>query len=82
MLTQPSTDTREDDLLIQFFRRWAPFGGGPAEDIMVTFGITRSDYVQRLYTLACGSHIRRYPTEIKRQILRYCDVHQDSLFES
>ena len=47
--------------MVQSFRRWSAFGGGPAEDIMVNFGISKHEYEDRLYDLACSNRIRRYP---------------------
>ncbi|PBI86869.1 hypothetical protein BKP42_63190 [Rhodococcus erythropolis] len=32
---------REDDLLVDFFLRWSVFGGGPEEDILVSFEISK-----------------------------------------
>ena len=64
--------TREDDFMVQFFRRWSAFGGGPAEDIMVNFGISKHEYEDRLYDLACSNRIRRYPPEVKDLILTFC----------
>lgn len=64
--------TREDDFMVQFFRRWSAFGGGPAEDIMVNFGISKHEYEDRLYDLACSNRIRRYPSEVKDLILTFC----------
>ncbi|SED98746.1 hypothetical protein SAMN04490239_9508 [Rhodococcus koreensis] len=65
---EPDQSTREDDLLVQFFQRWAPFGGGSDEDIMVTFGVTRRVYVDRLRSLACSPRILRYPIAVRMQI--------------
>ncbi|SEE81197.1 hypothetical protein SAMN04490220_8459 [Rhodococcus jostii] len=65
-------NTREDDFMVQFFRRWSAFGGGPPEDIMVNFGISKREYEDRLYDLACSSRIRRYPQEVKDLILTFC----------
>ncbi|MFW0789563.1 DUF3263 domain-containing protein [Gordonia sp. CPCC 205333] len=36
------------DELIDFARRWAPYGGGSDEDILVQFGISEHEYFRRL----------------------------------
>ncbi|MBW4818409.1 hypothetical protein [Rhodococcus qingshengii] len=69
-------NTRDDDFMVQFFRRWSAFGGGPAEDIMVNFGISKREYEDRLYDLACSNRIRRYPPEVKDLILTFCSSRQ------
>lgn len=71
-LAERLTGSREDDFLVQFFRRWSAFGGGPEEDIMVTFGISKQEYEDRLYDLACSNRVRRFPPEVKELILTYC----------
>lgn len=44
-------DARERERMLTFARRWLPYGGGPAEDIMVDFGIAPSAYFARLKDL-------------------------------
>ena len=34
--------------ILGFARRWYPFGGGSAEDILLEFGITEHEYFRRL----------------------------------
>jgi hypothetical protein len=34
--------------MLEFARRWSPYGGGDAEDILVEFGIGEREYFQRL----------------------------------
>ncbi|WP_206007136.1 hypothetical protein [Rhodococcus pseudokoreensis] len=36
------------DELIAFGRTWAPFGGPSAEDVFVTFGMSRNTYYNKL----------------------------------
>ncbi|WP_157186778.1 hypothetical protein [Nocardia jiangxiensis] len=69
--TDPSKKTVaeiDDDLMVEFFIRWSHFGGGPEEDIMTKFGITKSAYVERLHTLAHSKRIDRYPLGIARTL--------------
>jgi hypothetical protein len=37
--------------IIEFAKVWAPYGGGPDEDIFVTFGLTPQEYFTRLAAL-------------------------------
>ncbi|MBW4818397.1 hypothetical protein [Rhodococcus qingshengii] len=39
---------REERDLVAFAARWFPFGGAPAEDVMLTFGLRPSLYYTRL----------------------------------
>lgn len=34
--------------MIEYARRWLPYGGGPDEEILVTFGIARQQFYDRL----------------------------------
>ncbi|WP_040525513.1 DUF3263 domain-containing protein [Gordonia effusa] len=36
------------DELIDFARRWFPYGGGSNEDILIQFGISEHEYFRRL----------------------------------
>ncbi|WP_032374083.1 hypothetical protein [Rhodococcoides fascians] len=40
-----------DDSIAEFARLWGPFGGGSAEDIFVTFGLSPAEYFRRLREL-------------------------------
>nr|WP_083849776.1 hypothetical protein [Rhodococcus sp. JVH1] len=42
------TDT-ETEHLIEFASRWAPFGGAPAQEILVNFGMTTHRFIERLW---------------------------------
>nr|WP_241031778.1 hypothetical protein [Rhodococcus koreensis] len=37
------------ELLIDFARRWAPYGGPAREEILVNFGMTTRRFVERLW---------------------------------
>ena len=39
----------EAERLIEFASRWAPFGGAPAEEILVHFGMTMRRFIERLW---------------------------------
>ena len=39
---------RDDQDLLTFAIRWLPYGGGPDDEILINFGLTRQRYLQRL----------------------------------
>ncbi len=39
----------EAERLIEFACKWAPYGGASAEEILVTFGMTRPRFIERLW---------------------------------
>lgn len=40
--------------ILDFARRWLPYGGGTAEDILVEFGIGEREYFRRLGEILDG----------------------------
>jgi hypothetical protein len=48
MTTLSNIPPDEAERMLDFARRWYPYGGGSAEDILVEFGIGERDYFQRL----------------------------------
>ncbi|ORM33444.1 DUF3263 domain-containing protein [Williamsia sp. 1135] len=41
--------------ILDFARRWYPYGGGTAEDILVEFGIAEREYFRRLSDILDGN---------------------------
>ncbi|MGY4098899.1 hypothetical protein ACW2Q0_04930 [Nocardia sp. R16R-3T] len=52
----------EHHLMLVFAERWARFGGGHAEDILVTFGLADDIFFARVRQL-----LRRYPDFLDRE---------------
>lgn len=50
-MSRMKVDPRERERILCFATRWMPYGGGQAEDIMVTFGVTPDIYFRRLSAL-------------------------------
>jgi hypothetical protein len=48
MTTLSNIPPDEAERMLDFARRWYPYGGGSAEDILVEFGIGERDYFKRL----------------------------------
>lgn len=62
---------KTDDLIIDFARRWARFGGGPADEIFVNFGLTPVAYFERLWKLL-QTQPERCPIESRRLVSVIC----------
>lgn len=39
---------KEAEEIVQFARRWSPFGGAPAHEIFIQFGMSPTRFAQRL----------------------------------
>lgn len=50
-MTGTFRDALERERMLVFAIRWLPYDGGPAEDIMVNFGIAPRTYFSRLIDL-------------------------------
>ncbi|MFE7420449.1 hypothetical protein [Rhodococcus sp. NPDC057529] len=51
--------TPDERDLLDFATKWLPYGGGPGEETMLTFGLTRPQYLRRLHRV-----ISRHPQTI------------------
>ena len=54
-MTRSVPDVRERERMVAFALRWMPYGGGPAEEILVDFGIAPRTYFTRLHELLTDS---------------------------
>ncbi|MDI9893162.1 DUF3263 domain-containing protein [Rhodococcus sp. IEGM 1381] len=61
----------QNDTIERFARRWVDFGGGPDEEIFVTFGITPVTYFERLSTLL-GKEPERFEERLFEQLQQLC----------
>lgn len=57
-----------DRSMVEMACRWMPFGGPPAEDIMVNFGLTPNDYYRRLDTFVVTQQGFPLPVELRELI--------------
>lgn len=53
------------DAVLDFGRRWSPYGGGPAEDIMVEFGWTSDRFFGELEKLL----VKRPPIDLPAPVV-------------
>lgn len=50
-MSRMKLDPRERERILSFATQWMPYGGGQAEEIMVTFGVAPDIYFRRLSAL-------------------------------
>jgi hypothetical protein len=67
--------------MVAFALRWAPFGGGDAEDIWVRFGISADTYFQRLHAILDGPPMPGLDDTVWQRLRVVCerrlpDIHQ------
>ena len=58
----------EAERLIEFASRWAPFGGAPAEEILVHFGMTMRRFIERLWQVIPESNCAQDEILIRARI--------------
>jgi hypothetical protein len=51
---------RFDRDLVAFVRSWAPYGGPPADEVMVEFGLTLDQLADRMQLIAATERARRF----------------------
>ncbi|QTJ70694.1 DUF3263 domain-containing protein (plasmid) [Rhodococcus sp. ZPP] len=57
-----------DANILEFARRWLPYGGPTADDIWTEFGMTTVRYEQQLLTLLDSVDSRRMPSDIRAHL--------------
>lgn len=60
----------DDIRILEFARRWYPYGGGEAEDIMVDFGVSASEFYSRVEYLLLANRSERIGKSVAREMLR------------
>ncbi|MCK0516027.1 DUF3263 domain-containing protein [Williamsia sp. DF01-3] len=74
MTTLSNIPPDEVERMLDFARRWYPYGGGSADDILVEFGIGERDYFERLTdvldTDQAGGHDQSVVTAIRQVCTR------------
>jgi hypothetical protein len=54
---------RFDRDLMDFVRSWAPYGGPPADEVMVEFGMTPDQLAERVQLIVATERARRFGRE-------------------
>ena len=57
-----------NETILDFARRWLPYGGPPADDILMEFGMTTVRYEQQLLTLLDSVDSRGIPAEVRAHL--------------
>ena len=63
---------RADHELLTFAIKWLPYGGGPDDEILVNFGLTKQRYLDRLRDVVDRQLDHIHPQTAAR-LLRFCD---------
>jgi hypothetical protein len=50
---------RFDRELMDFVRSWVPYGGPPADEVMLEFGMTREQLSERVHLIVAAEQARR-----------------------
>lgn len=72
-VTDRSSWHRERQEMVAFAVRWAPFGGGSAEDIWIRFGVSERVYFLRLRVLLQGPAPQGLDEMMWTRLRRVCD---------
>jgi hypothetical protein len=65
----------EDAQILEFARRWLPYGGGSAEDLLVEFGMTPAGYLDRLRRVLDKPVSRRLDPVTYARLREFVDSH-------
>ncbi|WP_197487923.1 DUF3263 domain-containing protein [Rhodococcus sp. LB1] len=58
--------SKDEQYILDFARRWTPFGGPSAEEIMVNLGMTPARYRERLRSIVDEPHLRGFRDPVLR----------------
>jgi hypothetical protein len=67
--------SREDNDLLTFAVNWLPYGGGPEDEILVTFGLSHQRYLDRVREAVERNRPHIHPDTVGR-LLHMCDEHR------
>ncbi|RZL73271.1 MAG: DUF3263 domain-containing protein [Rhodococcus sp. (in: high G+C Gram-positive bacteria)] len=61
LVPQRQNDMTEDQTMLDFARIWAPYGGAPARDIFVTFGMSAAQFYENISRILRTLAARQIP---------------------
>ncbi|MEU2006304.1 DUF3263 domain-containing protein [Rhodococcus sp. NPDC019627] len=64
----------EDLRIIEFARRWLPYGGGTTGDLLVEFGMTPACYVARLDSILAGPTANQLDPNFREDLRRFVSL--------
>ncbi|MGW5385723.1 DUF3263 domain-containing protein [Nocardia sp. NPDC003963] len=65
----------EDALILEFARRWLPYGGASSGDVLVEFGMTPAGYLARLRRVLDAPVSRRLDPVTHARLKGFVDSH-------
>lgn len=65
----------EDAQILEFARRWLPYGGGNSGDLLVEFGMTPACYVARLGKILDGPTARHLEPHVRVRLREFITNH-------
>ena len=65
----PGVADRYEHDIVTFMRSWAPYGGPPADEVLLEFGLTREQLVARYHQILDAEAMRR-AEELRQPWLR------------
>ncbi|MDJ0420129.1 DUF3263 domain-containing protein [Rhodococcus opacus] len=64
----------EDMRIIEFARRWLPYGGGTTGDLLVEFGMTPACYIARLNSILAGPTANQLDPTFRDDLRRFVSL--------
>ncbi|MFD9664900.1 DUF3263 domain-containing protein [Rhodococcus sp. NPDC059968] len=64
----------EDMRIIEFARRWLPYGGGTTGDLLVEFGMTPACYIARLDSILTGPTANQLDPNFRDDLRRFVSL--------
>ena len=64
----------EDMRIIEFARRWLPYGGGTTGDLLVEFGMTPDCYLARLDSILAGPRAEELDPTFRDDLRRFVSI--------
>ena len=61
----------EDEFILDFARRWEPFGGADTLEILLLFGLSVDRYKARLHRVLEGQSAHRLDAGLRLRLLEY-----------
>lgn len=64
----------EDLRIIEFARRWLPYGGGTTGDLLVEFGMTPACYLAKLESILAGPAANQLDPNFRDDLRRFVSI--------
>jgi len=61
----------EDEIVLEFARKWEPYGGADASEILLCFGLDINGYKARLHRTLTRQTVLELDPNLRWRLLRY-----------